>query len=265
MAHQAKKAYRSKAGKFPYLVPAVDRALDILALLRAEAREMTLAELAKSTGWHKSSLQRILLTLQHHGFLERDEATKKYSLGMRLADYGRIALENMDLRKPAKPFLKALVDFSGETAVLAVLNGTKMVIIDKREPVNQIRVSPYIGLQYPATPSSNGKALLAWLPEGRVHEILQIEGLPALTRKSIVDRKAYWAELAATRQRGFALDREECQEGLSGVSAPVFNPRGQVIATLSVAGPAFRMTESSLRKCGEKCVELADELSKQLR
>ena len=80
---------------------------------------------------------------------------------------------------------------------------------------------------------------------------------------STAGRKA--SELAAIRKRGYAIDREECQEGLSGVSAPVFNPRGQVIATLSIAGPAFRMTESNLRKYGEKCVELAAEFSKQLR
>ena len=130
-------------------------------------------------------------------------------------------------------------------------------MVDKREPLSQIRASPFIGTRFPATTTSNGKALLAWLPENRVSEIMQIEGLPAATRNSIIKPAAYRAELAATRERGYAIDREEFQEGVSGVSAPVFSPKGLVIATLSLAGPTFRMTEENLRKYGKKCVELA--------
>jgi IclR family transcriptional regulator, KDG regulon repressor len=265
VAVKAKNARTKKAGKSIYLVPAVDRALEILALLRSEGREMNLAEISKATGSHKSSVQRLMTTLSHHGFVKRDEMTKRYALGIALAEYGRVALNNLDIRQIAKPFLQSLVEYSGETAVIAILNDTKMVMIDKREPVSQIRASPYIGMRFPATATSNGKALLAWLPEDRVAEIIQIEGLPAATKNSIVRPSAYRADLLATRERGYAIDREEFQDGVSGVSAPIFNPKGQVIATLSVVGPAFRMTEENLRKHGEKCVELAAQLSIQLR
>jgi DNA-binding IclR family transcriptional regulator len=248
-----------------YLVPAVDKALEILGLLRTEGREMSLAEIAKATGWHKSSVQRVLTTLSYHKFLQRDEATKRYSLGIALADYGRIALNNLDIRQIAKPLLQELVDYSGETAVLAILNDTKMVMIDKKEPLNQIRASPFIGTRFPATATSNGKALLAWLPEERVNEILQIEGLPTATKKSITKPGVYRADLVAVRERGYAIDVEEFQDGVSGVSAPVFNPRGQVIATLSVVGPAFRMTEENIGDFGKKCVETAAQLSTMLK
>jgi IclR family KDG regulon transcriptional repressor len=264
VAVQLKKARKKKAGKSIYLVPAVDKALGILALLRTDGREMNLAEISKATGSHKSSVQRLMTTLSHHGFVKRDEMTKRYALGIALAEYGRIALNNLDIRQLAKPFLQALVDYSGETAVLAILNDTKMVMVDKREPLSQIRASPFIGTRFPATTTSNGKALLAWLPENRVSEIMQIEGLPAATRNSIIKPAAYRAELAATRERGYAIDREEFQDGVSGVSAPVFSPKGLVIATLSLAGPTFRMTEENLRKYGERCVELAAKLSAQL-
>jgi IclR family KDG regulon transcriptional repressor len=262
---KSKDARTKKTEKSVYLVPAVDRALEILALLRTEGREMNLAEISKATGSHKSSVQRLMMTLNHHGFVKRDEITKRYALGIALAEYGRIALNNLDIRQLAKPYLQALVDYSGETAVIAILNGTKMVMIDKREPPSQIRASPFIGMRFPATATSNGKALLAWLPEERVSEIMQIEGLPAITRQSITKPAAYRADLAATRERGYAVDREEFQEGVSGVSAPVFSPKGQIIATISIAAPAFRMTEESIRKYGEKCVEVAAQLSAQLR
>jgi DNA-binding IclR family transcriptional regulator len=265
VALKAKTLHRAKTDQSPYLVPAVDRALSILALLRSEGREMSIAEIAKSTGWHKSSVQRLLATLNHHGFIGRDETTKRYSLGIALAEYGRVALNNIDIRQMAKPFLKELVDFSGETAVLAVLNDTKMVMIDKREPPIQIRASPFIGMRFPATATSNGKVLLAWLPEDRVADILQIEGLRPYTRNSIVKPSEYRADLAAVRQRGYAVDREEFQEGVSGVSAPIFTPRGSVVATISLVGPAFRMTEENMKDYGEKCVKVAAQLSTMLR
>ncbi len=265
MTLELKDARTKKTGKPVYLVPAVDKALDILALLRTEGRELNRAEIAKATGCHKSSAQRLMTTLNYHGFVERDEMTKRYALGIALAEYGRVALNNLDIRQLAKPFLQSLVEYSGETAVLAILNGTKMVMVDKREPINQIRASPYLGTRYPATATSNGKVLLAWLPEDQVNEIMQIEGLPEATKNSIVVPAAYRVELIATRERGYAIDREEFQEGMSGVSAPVFNPKGQVIATLSLVGPAFRMKEENLHEYGKKCVELAAGLSTKLR
>jgi DNA-binding IclR family transcriptional regulator len=246
--------------KCVYLVPAVDRAVHILELLKEHKDEMTLAEITKATGWHKSSIQKLLVTLSHHGVLERDEATKRYSLGISLAEYGRIALNNLDIRLVAKPYLKELVDASGETAVLAILNATKMVMVDKKEPVLQIRASPFIGSRFPATATSNGKALLAWLPEDRVDGILKIEGLTAFTPKSIVNRAAYRAELAATRKRGYAIDCGEFQEGACGVSAPILGPGRQAIATISIVGPEFRMTEKKIQDCGLKCMEVAGRL-----
>jgi IclR family transcriptional regulator, KDG regulon repressor len=260
-----KNTTAKNAAKPVYLVPAVDKALDILALLRSEGREMSLAEISKATSWHKSSVQRVLTTLSYHGFLQRDEGTKRYSLGISLAEYGRIALNNLDIRQIAKPYLQELVNYSGETAVLAILNDTKMVMVDKREPINQIRASPFLGTRFPATATSNGKALLAWLPEERVNEILQIEGLPASTGKSIIRPAAYRTDLAAVRERGYAIDQEEFQEGVSGVSAPVFSPKGQVIATLSLVGPAFRMREENIRDFGKKCVEQAALLTTRLK
>jgi DNA-binding IclR family transcriptional regulator len=248
-----------------YLVPAVDRAVRILELLKGEGREMTLMDIAKATGWHKSSVHKLLVTLNHHGILERDPLTRRYYIGITMAEYGRIALNNLDIRVTAKPFLKELMDYSNETAVLAILKRTKMIMIDKREPFLNIRVSPFIGMRFQATATANGKALLAWLPEDQVREILEIEGLPKSSKKAILDVDAYSADLAETRRRGYAVDREEVYEGVSGVAAPVFTPGGKAIATLSIVGPEFRMTEEKIRDFGSKCVELAAKLTDRLR
>ena len=102
------------------MVPAVERAIRILLMLSAGDRGMTLAEIASATGWHKSSVHKILMTLGHFGFLDRDEATRRYVLGIELVRCGRTVLNNLQIHQSAKSFLIELADYSGETANLAV-------------------------------------------------------------------------------------------------------------------------------------------------
>jgi DNA-binding IclR family transcriptional regulator len=260
---QSKASFR-ESQKRPYIVPAVDRAVRILSLLRSEGREMTIAEIGELTGWHKSSVHKLLVTLHYHGLLDRDPATKRYSLGVALYEYGRTAVQGLDVRRAAKPFLKMLVDHSGETAALSILRETQLTLVEVEESPSQIRVALAVGLRAPATTTSNGKAVLAFLPENRLLEILKAEGLPAMTKKSITKTGAYRADLDATRNRGYATDCEEFQEGITGVSAPVFDAAGHVIGALSIAGPAFRMTRDKIGSYGRKCVEFAEQLSSQL-
>lgn len=251
--------------KRAYIVPAVDRAARILSLLKTEGREMTIAEIAAATGWHKSSVHKLLVTLNYHGLLDRDPMTKRYALGVALSEYGRTALNGLDVHHAAKSFLKALVAYSGETSALCLLRGTEITVVDTEESPAQVRVSLTVGMRAPATTTSNGKAVLAFLPEGQAAEILRAEGLPAATRKSITKPGAYRVDLAATRQRGYATDYEEYQEGITGVSAPVFDSRGLVIGALSLVGPAFRMTKEKTRQYGKKCADTAAQLSAMLR
>lgn len=255
----------NEAGGVPaYLVPAVDRALRILELLRVEGREMGVVEIAQASGWHKSTVQKLLVTLNHHGVVARDPLTKRYSLGMALAELGRVALNKFDMRHLARPVLHELMERSGETAVLGVLEGDRLIMIDKQEPHTQMRVSPFLGTPYPATTTSHGKALLAWLPEDRRTALCRAAGLPALTPRSITDPLLFERDLEATRERGYAEEFDEFQEGVSGVAAPVFRPGGQVVATLSIVGPTSRMTKDKMKQSGELCVERATKLGASL-
>lgn len=247
-----------------YLVPAVDKAIGILDVLRTEGGELTIAEIAKATGWHKSTVHKLLVTLHHHGLVARDEGTKRYSLGLALADYARVALHTLDVRRVARPYLTQLMECCGETAVLGILQGTMVVIVDKQEPPIQIRVTPFLGWRFPAAANGIGRALLAWLPQERAQRMVEAGGLPAATPKSITDPAVLWADLAATRERGYSVEHEDFHEGVNGVAAPVFDSRGQVVAALALGGPTFRMTEEKMREYGEKCTDLAARLSGRL-
>ncbi len=243
-----------------YTVPAVDRAARIMLMLATGTRELTLAEIAAATGYHKSSVHKILITLSHHGFLNRDETTKRYSLGIALARCGQAALDNLNVSRSAKSVLKDLSDFSGETANLAVLSGTRMVIVEAVEPLIELRVSPPIGTTDSVINKSNGKAVLAWMPEELVNTIIKREGLPANTKHSITDARAYRKELESVKTLGYAMDFEEFQDGISAVSAPIFDGEEHVVATLSIVGPAFRMTKEKMALFGQRCAKAAAQL-----
>lgn len=259
------KDTRLGADKPVYIVPAVDKAFRILSLLRKEGREVSTFEIAKATGFNNSTVHKLAVALNYHGVLERNKMNKKYSLGTALIEYGQAVLSDLSTRQTAKSFLRELVEYSGESAALSILHGTKMVIVDIEESKAALRVSPAIGITAPATTTSNGKAVLAWLSESQVDKIIQKEGLPALTEKSITKPKVFLEELRTVRKRGYAADCEEYNEKMHAVSAPVFKSEGEVMGALSIIGPSFRMTQKHIRRLGKKCVETASRLSVTLR
>jgi IclR family transcriptional regulator, KDG regulon repressor len=248
-----------------YTVPAVDRAARIMLMLAGSARGMTLAEITSATGWHKSSVHKILVTLAHHEFLDRDEETRRYVLGIGLLKCSQAVQNYLQINQSARIFLKELAEYSGETANLAILRGTKMVIVDVVESPTEFRVSPPVGTMDLVTAKSNGKAVLAYLPEEHVRDVVKMAGLPANTRNSITKSKQFRNELAVVRKQGYAIDVEEFQEGISAVSAPILNSAGQVLGTLSIIGPAFRMTAEKLQRYGSKCADAASRLSSLVR
>ena len=136
-----------------------------------------------------------------------------------------------------------------------------MVVVDSIESRSDLRVVPPIGTTNSLTMKSNGKAVLAFLPESQAKKIIQEEGLSALTKKSITDPEVFYRELKAVRKRGYATDFEEFREDISAVSAPVFNSTGKVVSTLTLVAPASRMTADKASSYGDKCVEAAARLS----
>lgn len=250
--------------KLAYIVPAVERAIRILSLLKTEGRDMTIAEISGATGCNKSSIYKLLLTMDHYGLLARDPITKRYSLGVALIEYGRAVLNGFDIQHAAKPALRALAQYSGESVAVSILRGTKMTLVEVEESTAQVRISLAIGMTTSATATSHGKAVLAHLPESQLAEIMRIEGLAKNTKKSIVHPGLYRADLQAVRKRGYALDNEEFEEGIIGISAPVFASKA-AIGAISIVLPAFKTTKEKIRLYGRKCAEQAARLSALLQ
>ena len=232
---------RSSAERPTYRVQVLERAVDILQVLAEDSRELSAAEVAERLSLHKSTIHRLLTVLDQHRLIRRNGETGRYSLGLRLFEFGTRAVRGLQLRDTSQPHLDQLARDTGETAHICVFDRTEMVSIAYAEGPRSLRMPATVGRRTPAYCSAVGKAMLAFLPKS----VIDVVGsLRACTEKTLVTREALLADLRQVRIRGYAVDNEEVEEGLRCVGAPVWNYTGKVVAAISVAGPAFRITKS---------------------
>ncbi|RLV49856.1 IclR family transcriptional regulator [Nocardioides mangrovicus] len=213
----------------------VARALQILGELGEGPR--SLDELAARLEVHKSTVLRLLRTLEHDRFVRHDEQ-HRYSLGSRLFDLGAVALEHHAVRDLALPHLTSLGRTTGGQAVhLAALEGHDAVYLAKVESTSPVRMYSRVGLPAPVHATAVGKVLLADLPARRLDAVLAGLDLAPFTSRTITDAGAFRAELDLVRERGWAEDAMEHEEFVNCIGAPVHDPGGRVVAAVSVSVP----------------------------
>ena len=162
------------------------------------------------------------MVLERHRMVERT-ANGKFRLGLRLFDLGNRAIEQYDLRERAQPHLRRLVAETEETAHLCILEGTHVIYIDKIEPARSVRMITRIGASNPVHCTSVGKAMLAFLPEDRMNDLLARTRFERFTHRTIATPEALRTEIEKTRRRGYAVDDEEFEEGLRCIAVPVLD------------------------------------------
>jgi DNA-binding IclR family transcriptional regulator len=212
-----------------YRIQAIERAVAILNAFSVDDPELGVTELAERVGLHKSTVHRFMVNLDAAGLVERNPRTGRYRLGLHIFELGGLVMQQMNLWDEALPFLESLVRDTGETGHLAVLDGGEAIYIERVEARRALRVPSAIGRGYPAHATNLGKVLLADLPRERVAEIVAERGLAAYTPKTITDLPALEAELESIRERGYAIDDEEYDEGLRCIGAGVRDHSGHVV------------------------------------
>jgi IclR family transcriptional regulator, KDG regulon repressor len=247
-----------------YHVQVLDRALGILEVLSSEGPELALGELVERSGLHKSTVHRLLMVLEQHRFIERKNQNGKYSLGLKLFELGSQALAQLGLTERAKPNLERLVFETGETANLCVLDEGEVLYLEKKEAPRTVRIPAIVGRRYPPHCGAAGKTLLAFLPEDQLDELIKRQGLKAYTKNTITTPAQLKAELQLIRDRGYALDNEEFEEGLKCIGAPVMDYSGSVIASIGIAGLAFRLTDEKIPALAVLVKGVARDLSTEL-
>ncbi|ROT31718.1 IclR family transcriptional regulator [Micromonospora sp. HM5-17] len=224
-------------------VKSASRTLDVLEALAETRQRRSLVELARALGIPKSSLHGILRTMIQRGWVEADATGTRFGLGLRALQVGAAYLEADDATGLLASVLDDLANQFGETVHLGRLDGAHVVYLAKRESVHPLRLYSAIGRQLPAHATALGKALLAERPDEVVDRLLSWP-LPALTRHTITDPAALHAELAATRARGYAVDREENTEGMIcfAMAVPLHSPP---VDAISLSVPAARLGPES--------------------
>jgi DNA-binding IclR family transcriptional regulator len=244
-----------------YKVQVLDRALailDALALLRESA---SLAEIAAEVKLHKSSVHRLLMSLVRHRLVDRDSEDGRFSLGVRLFELGTIAIARFNIRDRARPYLERLMYNSHETVHLCVLDNGESLYVDKIEPDRTVRLSSTIGHRNGVHCTAAGKVMLAWLAESEVDAILQQHGMRCCTANTLTTPAELKAELKVIRERGYAIDNEEHEEGVRCVAAAVRDHSERPIAAMSVSAPSFRLPMEKIPAVAALVVETVLALS----
>ena len=225
--------------------------------------EMGISDLAKRLGLAKSTVHRLASTLLDQGMLEQNAGDGKYHLGLALFELGTLVRRKMDFTVEARPFLRTLMEKTGETVHLAILDHDSVLYIITHESKQALRMGSKVGTRVPAHSTAVGKALLAFQPEGEIARIVA-RGLPATAPKTVVDGRSLQRELELVRTRDYAVDDEESEVGLRSIAAPIRNDSGKVIAAISIAGPVHRMTKKMLLGWVRELVAAASAVSQRL-
>ncbi len=222
----------------PGSIQSLKKAANILNLFTQESKLFGITDIAKKLALPKPTVQSLVRTLEEIGYLEKDFVTSKYMLGPALFQLGMRFIANMDLAVIARDWMDRLCRQFDEAIHVGMMVGLKVVIVLRADPASRYMIFPQAGTVIPVHTSGVGKILLAFMEQERRDEVLAGCAYPKLTEKSIDNRTDFLAELDRVRVDGVAFDREESLTGLSCVSGPVFNNKGQCMAAFSVSGNA---------------------------
>lgn len=246
------------------MVKSVSRALDIIMILSLKKGGLGVTEIANQIDINKSSVYRILSTLVQYGYVEQDEETGRYKLGYKFLEISSRLLDSIDLRGEARPFLQELETETNEAIHLVVYDQAEVVYIEKLEGNETLRMHSKVGKRAPMHCTSVGKAILANLPLETVLTIIEQKSMPVHTVHTITDKDDLLHELQMVREKGYALDLEENENGITCIAAPIFNHTGKVMAAVSISGPTLRMTDDRLDQLKSRMIQTGLKISNRL-
>jgi IclR family transcriptional regulator, KDG regulon repressor len=233
-AKQADKNYIAVMAKiFAVLEYAIDRG--------GRQEPIAFAELAKDLPYSRTTIHRILYSLEKLGYVEKAEGTARYRLAAKFFALTGVAVNFRQLQSVAKPVMQNLMTRHAETVNLGVLDRGQVVFIDVLQSPSSLRIAAYPGERCAVHSTALGKALLAFLPEAEIQAILSDQPLTKKTPQTITRKSHFMENLGTVREHGVALDLEENLSGVTCIAAPIFNDAQRVIAGFSISGPSARM------------------------
>lgn len=232
-------------------IQVAEKLFQVIELL-AENGPMGIIEMSNSLGYHKSTIHRLVTSLQYMGYIRQDEESLKYSLSLKILEIGSKILEQTNIASLIHPALKQLSEQTGETVHLVRREGTEAVYIDKVESKgSSIRMVSRVGSRIPLYCSGVGKALLAELNNEEIREIWDASEIRPLTPKTIVSFDKLMERIESVRREGYSTDDEENEEGVRCIAVSLCDYHRTPVYALSISAPIGRMTD-------ERILELRD-------
>lgn len=244
-------------------VRSVDRAVTLLELVAASG-QARVTDLAAEIGVHKSTVSRLLTTLEARGLLQQEEERGTYRLGYGIVELAGAMTDGADLVAISRPVAEALAVEVGETVNVVVRDGTDSVCVDQVIGTSSLTSVNWVGARTPLHATASGKALLAGLDDASVLGLLPAD-LAAPTPHTITDPSALLNTLRTVAERGWADAVDEQEEGLTSVAAPINAPGGEVVGALAVSGPSFRLASGWLDEVGSATARAAARISRRAR
>ena len=251
-------------GKDSSRLGALRHGLAVLDLYRMDRQVLTATEIARELGIHKSTASRIASNLALGGYLVQATNGHGYRLSGTLARLGAIAAADKDLSTAARDHVRALVDDTGETCHVGVLEGQEAVTVVLVDGSFSVRLHSWVGKRSDAYSTAMGKVLLAGLSEATLDMLFPGRTLAPKTGHTISTVAALKEQLAQVRAHGFALDDEELEPGLRCVAAPIYDHDHQVVAALTIAGASSRLTMARIDDYIAKVIACAARISESL-
>jgi len=243
----------------------LDKSLQVIDLLSKHPGGLRLFELSSMLDFPKSTVHHILYTLLPYDYVAKDPETRKYSLGFKFLEIGRRILDNIDIRRIARRYLRELHDECKETVHLAILREGKVIYIDKIDTTAGLSLATYIGFATDPHAAAGGKVLLSELSNPEIANIYQDRPLQIYGKNTITNLDQLLEALETVRGQGYAIDDEEYYEGVRCIAAPI-RAGGEIVAALSITGSIFTMTMERIRgELRELVMRKAREISSELR
>lgn len=246
-----------------YQINSIIKVFGLIEVLVSK-NEFDLSELTSQLNLPKTTVHRMLLTLQSLGYVKQNPQNLRYSASIKFFELGREVMRKSNVLEFAHPHMVRLAAETGETINLGVLDGLDVVCIHKVESRYYLRQDQPIGTRTKAYCTSFGKAMLAFCPEQDRRQLYSQEALVRCTPNSLQTREAIEEELKLVRAKGFAVDNEEGVLGVRCVGAPILDHEAKVVAGLSIAGPALRIGEDDIPRLAELVMEAATAISRSL-
>ncbi len=242
-------------------VQSVDRAVSILEIL-ARSGDVGVTELSKELGVHKSTAFRLVAALERHDLVEQNVGRGKYRLGPGILRLAGASTSRLDLVQESRAVSRALAQRTGETANLAVLSDGAALYMDQVAGTSALQSHNWVGQRIPVHATSNGKVLLSGLERSEVARMLPT--MPAYTDRTVTSLETLLHQLDVIRTDGYAIAIDELEIGLTAVAAPVRDVHGEVLASMSISGPTFRLDDQRLPEIADHVVAAARDVSRRL-